>query len=230
MEFLYMVAFAAALSLDGFGVGVAYGMRKIKIPFLSLVVISLTSATGIGITMYSGHLVSQYLSVKAAEITGAAILIGVGLWILFQTWTGKGAGPEVENTYTAGPEPGTEGKTGTECKPILNLRIRAFGLVIQIMREPTVADIDKSGNISTREALLLGLALAMDALGAGFGAAMTGFTPLLTPAVVGTVKFIMVSVGVHIGRRYAVNWLGDRAAVLPGWVLILLGVARVIKA
>ncbi|MBU7006760.1 sporulation membrane protein YtaF [Phosphitispora fastidiosa] len=221
MELLSIIAFATALSLDGFGVGISYGMRKIRIPVLSLVVISLTSSTAIGLTMLSGHFVSQYISAEMAEIIGASILILVGLWILLQTWSKK------ESHIKPGEK--SVGEHNPECQTILDFKIEAFGLVIKIMREPTVADFDKSGFISVKEALLLGLALAMDAIGAGFGAAMTGFTPVLTPLIVGIVKFLMVSLGVILGRRYAVNWLGNRAAVLPGWVLIMLGVARVMK-
>ncbi len=221
MELLSIIAFATALSLDGFGVGISYGMRKIRIPVLSLVVISLTSSTAIGLTMLFGHFVSQYISAEMAEIIGASILILVGLWILLQTWSKKGSHIK--------PGEKSVGEHNPECQTILDFKIEAFGLVIKIMREPTVADFDKSGFISVKEALLLGLALAMDAIGAGFGAAMTGFTPLLTPLIVGIVKFLMVSLGVILGRRYAVNWLGNRAAVLPGWVLIMLGVARVMK-
>ena len=54
-------------------------------------------------------------------------------------------------------------------------RIRPLGLVVKILREPTVADTDTSGMIDIKEALLLGSALALDALGAGLGAAATGY-------------------------------------------------------
>lgn len=223
VELLSIIAFAVALSLDGFGVGVAYGMRRIKIPVLSLVVISLTSSTAIGISMLSGHFVSMYVSRETAEVIGASILIIVGIWILLQT--------RKENNIRIVPEAeqGSEGANAGLQEPILRLKIKSLGLVIQILREPTVADLDKSGLISAREAVALGLALAMDALGAGFGAAMTGFRPTLTPLIVGIVKFALVNLGLFTGHRYAVKWVGNRAAVLPGWVLIFLGIARVIK-
>lgn len=222
LDLLSIVAFAVALSLDGFGVGISYGMRKIKIPFASLFVISLTSSVAIGVSMLCGHLVSKYISIKIAEIMGAVILISVGVWIVIQTWKQNKNVPPAEEGSKKNIE-------GSGSKQILKLKIKAFGLVIQILREPTAADFDKSGIISTREAVLLGLALAMDALGAGFGAAMTGFRPFITPVVVGGVKFILVSTGSYIGRRYTAHWIGDKAAVLPGWVLIILGIARVIK-
>ncbi len=222
LEMLSVIAFSVALSLDGFGVGISYGVRKIKIPLVSLLVISATSGLAIGASMLCGQLFARFISVQIAEIVGAVILIVVGVWILAQTWTQNKEDHQKDTSHQ-------QEHQQVECKQILNFKIKAFGLVIQILREPAVADFDNSGNISAKEAVLLGLALAMDALGAGFGAAMTGFRPLLTPLVVSIVKFLMVSAGIYLGRRYAAKWLGEKASVLPGWVLILLGVARVIK-
>ena len=226
MEFLTVLAFAAALSLDGLGAGIAYGIRKIRIPILSLIIISLTSSTAVGISMFSGHMVSRYISPQAADVVGAAILIAVGLWIIIQTWSSA-----KKNSQAAAPleTETTVIETAGQIETILKLKIKSLGLVVQVLREPTAADIDRSGIISKQEAVLLGLALALDALSAGFGAAMTGFNYLLTPICVGVVKFTFLALGGYCGRRYAVNWLGDRAASLPGWVLIFLGVLRVIK-
>ena len=49
---------------------------------------------------------------------------------------------------------------------VWKLEIASLGLVIQILRKPTVADFDKSGTISAGEALLLGIALSVDSFGA----------------------------------------------------------------
>lgn len=227
MELLSVFAFAVALSMDGFGAGIVYGMRKIKTPLASLFVIGFSSSTAIGISMIFGHLVSQYISVRIAEITGALILIVMGLRILMQASSvnKEEKGGESKRQEDLRKEL-CEEKTQTA---ILNFKIKSLGLVIQILREPTIADIDKSGHISIKEALLLSLALAMDAMVAGFGAAMAGYRPLITPFVVGPVSALCVSLGVYIGRNYAAKRLGDKAAALPGWVLIFLGIVRVIK-
>lgn len=222
MGLLSAVAFAVALSLDGFGVGIAYGIRKIRIPVSSLVIIGLTSSTAVGISMFFGHLVAKYVSTRLAGIAGALILIAMGCRMLLQAWS-------CNNKRISVTEAGGAGNEELKTIPILNFKIKSLGLVIQILREPTTADIDKSGHISVKEALLLSLALAVDALVAGFGAAMAGFRPILTPFVVGPFSAFWVALGVYIGKRYAAKWLGGRAAVLPGWVLICLGVARVMK-
>ncbi|WP_081833596.1 manganese efflux pump [Geomicrobium sp. JCM 19055] len=49
-------------------------------------------------------------------------------------------------------------------------------MVIQILKKPTAADVDNSGTISVKEAVLLGVALSLDAFGAGFGASMLGYS------------------------------------------------------
>ena len=222
MELLSLVVFAVALSLDGFGVGVAYGMRRIKIPILSLVVVSITSATVIGISMVAGHLLSQFISVALAQKVGAIILVLLGVWILIQTWLYPPHGDTEDDEKS-----NNEGRVKIQEEQVMKITIKPLGLVIQILRQPAKADFDRSGTISSKEALFLGIALAMDALGAGFGAAMAGYKPLLTPVVVGLVKFFLLSSGMYIGRNYAAAWLGSRAAMFPGWVLVILGVMQI---
>lgn len=228
MLWLSMIAFAVALSFDGFAVGVSYGVRRISIPVLSLLVISLTSATAMGVSMLMGHLVSSLLSVELAEKVGAVILIGVGCWVLVQTWIQRKEKGEVTGERVGPGETGELEAASPEEYPVLKIRIRTLGLVIQILKEPHKADWDRSGTISIQEAILLGIALAMDALGAGFGAAMAGFKPLMTPVVVGVVKFILVSSGEYLGRNYAAKWLNGRAALLPGGVLVVLGLIQIV--
>lgn len=221
MELFSVLVFALALSMDGFGAGIVYGTRNIRIPLTSLVIVGFTSSTAIGISMFFGHLVTRYVSPRLAGTAGALILILMGLRMIIQTWSSHKR-DEISKTKADHAEP-------PETQAILKFKIKSLGLVIQILREPAIADMDNSGHINTKEALLLSLALAMDSLVAGFGAAMTGFRPLLTPFIVGPISAFWVGLGVFIGKRYAAKWLGGKAAILPGWVLVCLGLARVIK-
>lgn len=219
MEWVSVLLFALALSLDGFAVGVSYGIRKIKIPVLSLCIISLTSVCAISVSMLGGQAITKIVSLQVAETVGAAILITVGGWIICQTRL---------RARQSGQHGEADERNGEKTE-LLKIQLRPLGLVIQIIREPVRADIDRSGVISWREAFLLGLALAMDALAAGLGAAMTGFRPYTAPVIVGVTQFVLVGTGDWIGRRYAARWLGEKAATVHGWVLVLLGVVRVIK-
>ena len=225
MEIVSIVIFAAALSLDGMAAGMAYGVRRVKIPLLSLLVISLASATCMGIAMMAGHFIAQVLSPAVAKTLGASLLVLVGLWVIKQTWS---QGSQTEFGENKDPVKLSEQESEAD-QEIASIRIPIMGLVVQIIKEPHKADLDNSGVISKGEALLLGIALAMDALGAGVGAAMAGFKPLLTPLIVGAVKFTLVSLGLYLGRHLSASRLGHRLAVLSGWFLVFIGLSQIYR-
>jgi putative sporulation protein YtaF len=216
-----MVLFAFAVSLDGFGAGVAYGMRRIKIPWFSLVIICLASSLAISLSMFFGYLTGSLFAPVWANRIASLILVIMGCWIILQAWKSRAIrralaeGKDSSASYT---------EDNKEAEKIIIVSIKSLGIVIQILREPERADLDDSGTINAKEAAILGFALAMDALGAGFGAAMTGFTPFLTPVVVGICKFFLVSSGLYLGAHKINGRLGEKAAFLPGVVLILLGI------
>lgn len=88
--------------------------------------------------------------------------------------------------------------------------------------------MDKSGNISASEATLLGLALSLDAFGAGIGAALIGFVPLLTASVISISSGSFIALGLRIGFRYAeMTWM-KKLSILPGCVLILMGLLKML--
>lgn len=202
-----MVLFSLALSLDGFGVGLSYGMRKIKITAISFVIICLSSALAVALAMFLGNIISSLLPPLAADALGAGILVVVGAWILFQNF--------VLNLI---PD-----------HRVFNINVPNLGLVINILKEPVEADQDKSGIIDVREAYFLGAALAMDALGAGLGAAISGYSPLLTPLFVACAKFILVSLGLTLGGRISLEKHKGEMSLVPGGVLMLLGLKKLMQ-
>ena len=60
---LQIIFLAFAVSIDGFGVGLTFGMRKMKIPLKSIAVISFCSALSLGIAMVIGQFISQLISI-----------------------------------------------------------------------------------------------------------------------------------------------------------------------
>lgn len=220
---------ALAVSLDGLGVGMMYGIRKIKIPLSSIAIISLWSGLVILASMQIGTLLTEWISPDLAGKLGAVILIGIGIWALCQLFLQKH--PEKEE-----PDPTSENQleasasasmTGTRLsKKIVSIELKRFGLVIQILRTPSAADVDRSGNISAYEATLLGLALSLDAFGAGIGAALIGFSPLITSAVIACSSGLFITMGMKAGYRFAdLKWV-KRLSVLPGCVLVLMGLIK----
>ncbi|MDQ1909976.1 sporulation membrane protein YtaF [Paenibacillus sp. GD4] len=221
-----LLILALAVSLDGFGVGVMYGLRKIRIPLVSIAIISFCSGLIIYGSMQIGVYLSRFVHPQWAKGLGALILVGIGIWALFQMFMEK---EEQADASDAGKQPVSTPLGGTAVytvKEIFTLELKRFGLIIQILRSPQVADMDRSGNISANEAMLLGLALSLDAFGAGIGAALIGFTPWLTAAVIACASGMFLTLGLRIGFRYAdIRWI-RKLSILPGFVLIIMGIMK----
>ncbi|MBC7341917.1 MAG: manganese efflux pump [Clostridia bacterium] len=225
MELGTAVIMALALSLDGLTTGLAYGWRRILVPWFSLLGMGLVSTAVIGTSLALGGGAAGLLPAWLAPRLGGLILVGVGIWVLVQqrSHLGSQAGPERAATGL-GISWLAEG--AGEFKPWLQVRIGFLRIVIQVLRYPDRADMDASGAISWPESLLLGLALSLDAFGAGFAAGIAGLGgwPLLV--LVPGFQMLMVSLGLAWGRR-----LGQARGVpwqqyLPGLMLILIGIIR----
>lgn len=203
-----LFVFALALSLDGFGMGLSYGLRKIKIRLLPLIIICFSSAIAIIISMIFGKVLSSFLSNRLATVLGALILIMVGLWIILQNHFLQMMD---SHRYRS------EELQGSHLKKMLN-----------ILQEPVRADLNRSGEIDLKEAVWLGAALAMDALGAGLGAAMSGYSQVWTPLVVAVVEFMMINLGFFMGEKLCIKGLKKRVSLLPGGIIIVLGLTKLI--
>ncbi|MFC3768437.1 MntP/YtaF family protein [Paenibacillus sp. GCM10012303] len=247
LPFLSLAFLALAVSLDGFGVGVMYGLRKIRIPLLSIAIISVCSGFVIFASMQIGAFAARYLPPAFAKAMGAVILIGIGIWAIIQMWRQRqdsgqdsltpatvdpqtvrmGAGTpavslQAEAKQTQAQAQADEGGIRT----VLRIEMKRMGLVIEILRTPSLADVDRSGYISSSEAVLLGVALSLDAFGAGIGAAFIGFAPVLTAAVIAVASGLFITLGLRVGLTFAdTRWL-QRLAVLPGCILIAMGIMK----
>ncbi|TYO94503.1 sporulation membrane protein YtaF [Desulfallas thermosapovorans] len=219
MELLALAVFALALNMDSFAAGVAYGVRNIKLPVTSLAIISIMSMTAIAVSMVLGNTVAGYFSATFAHRLGGVILMSIGIWVLIQSLQ------ENRKKARAKPEMETE-KEADIPDPVIQIHIRSLGLVIQILREPYRADLDRSGVISGREAVLLGLALAMDAFAAGFAVSMLGFNILYTALMVGLGHFMLTYLGLLAGMSAGNRGLNQKIATLPGFILIALGLFK----
>jgi putative sporulation protein YtaF len=216
VEFFALALFAIALNIDSFAVGVSYGVRNIKLPVSSLAIISLMSMAAITVSMMLGHAVAGYFSPTFAHRLGGMILLFIGIWVLIQSLQ--------ENRRKKRKQTGDEEDI---TNPLIQIHLRSLGLVIQILREPSRADLDRSGIISSREAVLLGLALAMDAFAAGFAVSMLGFNIVFTALLVGLGHFILSYSGLLAGMGMGATGLSQKLSTLPGFILIALGLFKI---
>ena len=205
-----IILLALAVSLDSFSVGFTYGLRKMRIPFKSIVIIACCSAMTLTIAMLIGHLLQQVVSSEFAGKMGGVILIILGVWVIYQFFR-----PEKEKDILPHE------------KVIINLEIKSLGLVIHILKKPMSADFDKSGTITGVEAIMLGLALSLDSFGAGIGAAMLGYSPGYLALAVALLSSLLVFLGIKLGSYLSqITWL-QRFTFLPGILLIIIGVWKI---
>jgi putative sporulation protein YtaF len=206
VQYLSLILLAFAVSLDSFNVGFTYGLRKMTIPFKSIVIIACCSALSLIIAMGTGKMISVLLSPHLAEQLGGVILVILGGWVLYQFFQ---------------PERKTDQKKE---KMLVKFEIKSLGVVIQILKKPMTADFDRSGTITGIEAVMLGLALSLDAFGAGIGAALLGYSPYLMALFVACMSSLFVTFGIKLGKWLAhFIWI-EKISCLPGILLIVLGI------
>ncbi|MEW5785016.1 MAG: manganese efflux pump [Bacillota bacterium] len=187
---------ALAVSIDGFSAGLSCGLRKLVIPFPSLMVICCSSATAVAASMLLGGGIAQLIPGRYLAVFGGLLLIVIGLYVIYQNVV------ESNKADTAGPP---------------------FSLVLK----PEKADLDHSGALSMKEALILGAALAADAFGAGFGAALIGAPLPATVLAVGLAKLVLFPLGVFCGRLVAANLPMRYPGFLGGLILIFIGMITI---
>lgn len=205
---------ALAVSLDGFGVGMACGMRRLSIMLSSLLVICFMSAGAVALSMVLGQIMGVFICPELAPRGGGLILIFLGLYTIFNSLRDMWSSSRVYNS-------GVQAKKGKDYT-------RGITGFTNLTRAPEKADRDFSGTLSARETMGLGAALAADAFGAGFGAVLVGLNLFLTVLAVGLTKLLLVPAGFLLGRYFSFSALGNLAPLLSGVMLVVLGVSALI--
>ena len=211
MQLLSILLFSLAVSADGFIAGLAYGINKIRITFIPLLMISAASALAVSFSMLLGRGIAAVLPEGSAGRVGSVILFTMGIFFLFKALR------DLLHNLPAEDD-----------RSLMTLNLRPLGIVISILKEPAAADMDASGEISRKEAFFLGLALAVDAMGAGIGIAMAGYSILFTALTVGVLKFILVSSGIELGKCIQNEAIRSIASFIPGFIFIVIGVLEFI--
>lgn len=232
LHFLSLLILALAVSLDSFGVGITYGLRQMRIPLRSILIVAICSGTTLLLAMGVGQTIANFISPYVAEVLGGIILIGIGLWALSQVYrSSKGnqaeqdEQPAQEKVQDYQTETCEERKSNLE---VWTLELKKFGIIVQILKKPLSADFDRSGTITSFEAFILGLALSLDAFGAGIGAALLGYPALLTALFMALMSSLFLLAGLKVGRVFANIPLMTKLSYLPGLILIAFGVFRLL--
>ncbi|WDL97983.1 sporulation membrane protein YtaF [Alicyclobacillus sp. ALC3] len=196
-----IIAIGIASNLDNAGVGIAYGVRRIRIPWPQNLVIAVISFVATLAAGLFGNAVTTWLSPLVANLIGTVVIVCVGVWVLMQPFIAHRA-----------PKP----------------KQKNSSFITDILRNPEAADRNNNQAIGFGEAMILGVALAMNALAGGFDAGITKLDVLWTSVSVGVFSFALLGLAAFSGRRYAAETLGEKATIAAGILLILVGIHQLI--
>ncbi len=159
-----------------------------------------------GIALFIGDQMEILFSPVLGQWLGAGILIVLGLRQIWGAVFPKRTNSSVQ---------------------AFNRSFRLLGLTIQIIREPVQGDLNRSGIIEPYEALLLGLSLSVDMLGAGIGISLSGSATLWLAPLVGITQSVCLAVGQQMGQRLRKSsWGNHFYGCIAGSMLCLLGIFR----
>lgn len=200
-------AIAAALSIDAFVAGFAYGARQIRMSRRSVLLINLICSGIVGLSLGLGSLVAGFLSESLQRGLCFGLLFALGLVKLLD-----GIVRAAIRRYGS-----LDGR--------LDFSLFSLRFVLHVYADPAAVDLDHSKSISPAEAASLALALSLDGAAAGFGAALGQAS---IPAVV-TASLIANQLTLLLG-----SWLGERLSKrfnmslgwLGGVILVLLAFSK----
>ncbi|EGD51912.1 sporulation protein YtaF [Thermoanaerobacter ethanolicus JW 200] len=204
MKWLIILGFAISASIDNFGVGLSYGIRNIRISFFSNAIIAiiafLFSISGI----IFGKWLNSVLPGSLSIFVGAFLLFIIGLRIILLAVPRKSVNKKVRQSK--------------------------YNSIKDILESPEIVDLDKSGEISLIEAILLGIALSANALTNGLGAGILSFSPFTISLTTSIGSFISVWVGVKLGKRVAEIRIGSFTlsqfgTLISGIILLFIAIS-----
>lgn len=215
------IMLAIALSLDGFGVGMSYGLRRIRIPWASMLMIAFCTVVAMSLAVLFGGWFVQWVQFLPPNIMGAIILLSLGIYQVIRA-LGQKNDPEEEAI-----EVSTFGAVTRV--PVMKFQFEILGIVIQVLRYPEQADLDGSGIITIKESALLGTALSLDAvasgLAIGFSAGIIHSLPVIL--LVALTQVLMLRLG-QVVTGMLPRAILTRIGFLPGTLLILIGLGKLI--
>lgn len=204
---LEAAAIAAALSVDAFAAGFAYGTKQIRLSQLSVLVINVICSAIVGLFLGLGSLVAILIPAGLQRGLCFGLLFALGMIKLLDGIT-RAAIRRYGNL---------DGR--------LNFSLFSLRFVLHVYADPAAVDLDHSKSISAVEAASLALALSLDGAAVGFGAAMGRVS---IPAVV------IASLVANQITLLSGSWLGEKLSQkfqmslgwLGGVILLILAISK----
>ncbi|MCL2353422.1 MAG: sporulation membrane protein YtaF [Defluviitaleaceae bacterium] len=197
---------ALILSIDIFAVSFAYGTSRIKIPFKSIMIITIVGSVILGLSIYFGAFLLPFMPEGAADVLAFIILFTLGIIKIFDSLIKR---------YIR--------KKGRASKKV---QFSAFSLkfVLDVYADPEKADLDKSRVLSPKESLAVAIAVALDAFALGFGAGLIEVNPIQIIGFSLIIDVAAVLLGCFVGKKIAqkvpinLSWLGGVILIVLAFV------------
>ena len=209
MRLWAILVLGIAANLDNLGIGLAYGLKKIKVPLASNLSIAILSGIATLLSAFLGHRLSNILPAKTGPALGGIIVSIIGVWTIAQYFLAEQA---------------------SHHHPAHNNREKAkitWQNLWKVFENPALVDKDQSNVISVNESLLLGIALSINCLTTGLGAGMTRLNTYALALSIIIFSLLSIQTGMYIARRYAATHLGKHANLLTGIILIIIGLCEI---
>ena len=207
LTILEAAAVAAALSADAFAASFAYGSNKIKIPFLSAQIINLICCAILGLSLLAGCGLKQFIPNWLTAIISFILLLIMGLSKLLDSLI-----KSLIRKYSRQSRN-------------LSFSVKGLHMVLSIYADPQKADRDNSQTISAAEAASLALALSLDGLAVGFGAALVDINIIAVVICSLVTNTAAICLGCRLGNK-AAQKLPWNISWISGAILIILAVSK----
>ncbi|WP_442870471.1 manganese efflux pump [Aneurinibacillus sp. Ricciae_BoGa-3] len=198
-NFFAILSIGIASNLDNAGASIAYGIRKIRIPWFSNFIISLM---GFFLTLVGGIFgkwMALWLKPSIGNLIGMIVLVIIGICLLYPTLLNS---KSVRYVSTSSP-------------------------ILKILRNKDELDLDGSKTLGFGESILLGISLSVNNLVGGFDVGVTHLSIWGISFISGVLSYVCVGLCAYLGSRFAAEKLGKQASFMAGILLILVGLHQI---
>lgn len=232
MHLLSELLLSLSSNVDNLAVGLAYGIKKLRINLLTNLFIAFISAIGTFLSISVGTVIGNYLPADVANFLGSAVLVAIGIWGIQATLKRERhkrkrlarLRQEMQVPIAAGIYPDSTTAVNSEMHEEFSKEmIREFSYETYI-ENPAKADTDRSGSIDIREAVALAFGLSLNNLSSGIGAGISALDAIATTVLTFSFSVLGIIGGYILGRRFTARLSGLKAGIISGLFMLVVGI------
>lgn len=218
--FLHALILTISSSIDSLGIGITYGIRKTTISFIAKMILFAIAFIVSVISIWIGGTLKDIFSPNIIGYIGSFILILIGIFIFLQSIKNKNISDKNINKSLR--------KELNEQQKIYSFFIKCLGITVQILKNPTSSDFDKSNTIDAKEAVFLGLALSLDSFGVGMSFGMIENFTFYFPLFISLFQLFFLNFGNLLGKKLSnFSRIPENFwSIISGILLIIIGLIR----